>query len=60
MDEAERLEAAAEAEKEFHDLPLDDAARASIVNWGMRNYPKCGYRKLGLIVSQRESFSPTV
>ncbi len=56
MDEVQRAKAI-EAEKEFYDLPLDDKTRALIVDWGKRNYPKCGYRKLGLIISQRESFS---
>ena len=58
MDEAQRLEAASEAEKEFFNL--DDKTRDAIVAWGQRHYPKCGYRKLGLIVSQRESFCEEV
>lgn len=40
MDETQKLKAAAEAEKEFYDLPIDDKARDGQVKSGQAEVSK--------------------
>ena len=62
--------AAAEAEKDFYEMftnafggikkGLAEDVQNLVTDWGKRHYMKCGYKRLGLIVSQRESFNSEV
>lgn len=56
--------AAAEAEKEFYTMFADPTKHVvtvdELIAWGKKHYPHCGYKRLGLIVSQRENFSKEV
>ena len=51
--------AAAQAESEFYDT-LDEDTRKAVIGWASRHWQKAGYKRIGLIVSQRESFNSEV
>ena len=59
-DKAKMNVAAGEAEKDFYDNVFEEGTPGDVVEWAKRWYPKCGYKRLGLIISQRENFADSV